>query len=83
MYCRQRDGDDSAQERTNDALTKLQPPPVCTGRGGRWLRKEWEPPTLLAALSISTRQSCRLLDGLLPLPDEQSHVGTTKKKMCG
>ena len=31
------------------------------------VRKEWEPPTLLAALSISTRQSWRLLDGFLPL----------------
>ena len=50
----------------NDSVS-LRPPPVCTGRGGRWLRKEWEPPTLLAALSISTCQSWCLLDGLLPL----------------
>ena len=50
-----------------DDVVTLRPPPVCTGRDGRWLRKEWEPPTLLAALSISTRRSWRLLDGLLPL----------------
>ena len=34
----------------DDGIT-LRPPPVCTGRGERWLRKEWEPPTLRAALS--------------------------------
>ena len=31
------------------------------------LRTEWEPPTLHTALWVSTRQSWRLLDGLLPL----------------
>ena len=31
------------------------------------LRTEWEPPTLRAALWVSTRQSWRLHDGLLPL----------------
>ena len=31
----------------DDSVT-LRPPPVCTGRGGRLLRTEWEPPTLRA-----------------------------------
>ena len=31
------------------------------------LRTEWEPPTLRAALCVSTRRSWRLLDGLFPL----------------
>ena len=31
------------------------------------VRTEWEPPTLRAALSVSTRPSGRLLDGFLPL----------------
>ena len=34
------------------------------------LRTEWEPPTLRAALWVSTRHSWRLLDGFLPLRDE-------------
>ena len=38
-----------------DEGVTLRPPPVCTGRGGRWLRTEWEPPTLRAALWLSTR----------------------------
>ena len=34
------------------------------------LRTEWEPPTLRAALWVSTRPTWRLLDGLLPLHNE-------------
>ena len=46
------------------------------------LRTEWEPPTLRAALCVSTRLSRRLLDGRCPLrkvggrvPDGSSPVG--------
>ena len=49
-----------------DDGVSLRPPPVCTGRGGRWLRKEWEPPTLLAAL-CELYALWRLPDGLPPL----------------
>ena len=49
----------------DDGVT-LRPPPVCTGRGVG-LRTEWEPPTLRAALWLSTRRSWRLLDGFLRL----------------
>ena len=36
------------------------------------VRTEWEPPTLRAALSVSTRPSGRLLDGFVPLRRRKS-----------
>ena len=38
------------------------------------VRTEWEPPTLRAALSVSTRPSGRLLDGFVPLRRRQSRA---------
>ena len=42
----------------------LRSAPVVVDAG---VRTEWEPPTLRAAMSVSTRPSGRLLDGFLPL----------------
>ena len=55
-----------------DEGVTLRPPPVCTSRVDACVRTEWEPPTLRAALSVSTRPSGRLLDGFVPLRRRKS-----------
>ena len=43
------------------------------------VREEWEPPTLLAALSVSTRPTWAPPSWPLASPRRAYHVGTTKK----
>ena len=48
-------GDLAIRAEWNNGVT-LRPPPVCTGRGGRWVyARGWEPSTLRAASTASTR----------------------------